>query len=555
MSLGKQTIVALPAYNEEASIGKLLNAFQKLAKDRPELGLFVIVVNDGSSDRTLEIVDSFRNSLHLDVVNHEKNMGLGAAIKTCLREASSRSLSDDDIIVTMDADNTHLPEYIPFLVEKIRSGYDIAIASRFQSGSREMGVPFIRRLYSRGARFLFSVFIRLPGVRDYTCGYRAYKAGLIRRGLEIFQDRIISRNGFACTDDLLVNLASLTDKIAEIPFILRYDQKIGKSKLPLFSTILETWKLLLFHKSVETSTRDHRYLIQYSRTLIEEKRFHEAEQRLIKARDLAPQNPAVPLFFGILRYDSGQYNEAIRCFEDCIAKTPANQLARNFYALSLYQAGRKKEAFREFSSQWLEQNSDFLSRFCSLFEREIRQSQTDAPLPETPVAGIDELQSKADSRNIRTLFSAAVQSMEKNDFKAALALFREILHRNPNHVSAVYGCAFALVELSRYRESQKLLLDYFEAKSGKPEFPLVVLLGRIYIFLGRSDIGIGILKTVPVEGPEDYCVHYNLGLGYLFKGDEMEARRFFKKAFRYYFVDTWEDCIKPLQEKIRFENA
>jgi len=248
MSVARQTIVVLPAYNEEASITPLLNAFEKVIQANPTLSLRLIVVNDGSSDRTPEILRAFQNCLPLEVVNHDRNMGLGHAIRTCLREAVAHVDSDDDVIVCMDSDNTHLPEYIPNLLKKIRDGADIAIASRYQPGSREVGVPFMRRLYSRGARLLFTIFLHLHGVRDYTCGYRAYRAGLIRRALEEYGDGIITRNGFACTDDLLVRLASLTNNIAEIPFVLRYDNKVGRSKLPLFTTILETMKLFLCRK-------------------------------------------------------------------------------------------------------------------------------------------------------------------------------------------------------------------------------------------------------------------------------------------------------------------
>jgi len=247
MAVETQTIVALPAYNEEASLGMLLDAYAQLIREHPELHIKIIVVNDGSTDRTSQVLSEYSKILPLETVNHEQNRGLGQAIRTCLYEAIKRCRSDNDIIVSMDADNTHLPEYIPLLVEKIKSGADIVIASRFRQGSREIGVPFMRRVYSRGARMLFALFLGLPGVRDYTCGYRAYRAGLIRKALEYYGDHIIARNGFACTDDLLVNLAIFTKKIAEIPFILRYDNKIGKSKLPLFSTILETLKLL-FHR-------------------------------------------------------------------------------------------------------------------------------------------------------------------------------------------------------------------------------------------------------------------------------------------------------------------
>ncbi|MBN1901381.1 glycosyltransferase [Candidatus Sumerlaeota bacterium] len=553
MSLQNRTIVALPAFNEEASLGKLLDAFQNLAKDRPELNLHIIVVNDGSSDRTLEVANSFKDLLSLEVVSHEKNMGLGNAIKTCLKEALARSSSDNDIIVTMDADNTHLPEYIPPLVEIIRSGCDIAIASRFQPGSREIGVPFIRRLYSMGARFLFGVFLRLPGVRDYTCGYRAFRASLIRKGWEFFQDDIISRNGFACTDELLVNLASLTDKISEIPFILRYDFKKGRSKLPLFATIVETWKLLLSHKPVGAYRHDHRLLIQKSREFIDQKRLVVAEETLDLAKNIDPDNPAIPLFQGILSYDSGKFTEAAGFFDACLVKKPANQLARNFRALSLYQSGKKVEAMKELSSQWLEHNSDFLCRFCALFEREFLKAPVDQPLPMPELAGASESGENPVSGNARRLFASAIKAMDKKDFNSAYILFNKVFRQNPDHVSALYGCALSLVELGNYKEAQRTLLEYFERKVGKPEPLLLVLLGRIYVFMGEFDTGIRILKTVPVEGPEDYCVHYNLGLGYLFQGDETAARSFFKKAFRHYFIDTWEDCIQPILDKIRLE--
>jgi len=244
MFVANQTIVVLPAYNEEASLSLLLDSYINLIQEHAELNLRIVVVNDGSTDRTLEILQSYQDKLPLEIVSHERNKGLGEAIRTCLKEAVKRTSSQNDIIVCMDSDNTHLPQYIPSLVERIKQGSDIAIASRYQPGSKEIGVPFIRRVYSRGARLLFTLFLRLPGVRDYTCGYRAYRAGIIRKALDEFGDRIIARNGFACTDDLLVCLALFTDRISEIPFVLRYDNKKGRSKLPLFVTIRETLRLL-----------------------------------------------------------------------------------------------------------------------------------------------------------------------------------------------------------------------------------------------------------------------------------------------------------------------
>jgi dolichol-phosphate mannosyltransferase len=240
--MGKVLIV-LPIYNEGENLAELLERFRGVLARLGEEAE-IVAVNDGSTDRTGEILSEASRGMALRVVTHERNRGLGKAIKTGLRAAVELSRSDDDVIVNMDADNTHSPEYIPDMVAKIRGGADVVIASRFREGSKEVGVPLGRRLISWGARIVFRVFLNLPGVRDYTCGYRAYRAGLVREALGRFGDGIITRNGFACTDEILVNLASLTRKIAEIPFVLRYDRKRGRSKMRLALTAWETLKML-----------------------------------------------------------------------------------------------------------------------------------------------------------------------------------------------------------------------------------------------------------------------------------------------------------------------
>jgi len=237
-------IVVLPAYNEAASLPALLDRFASMpaTNDAP---WEIVAVNDGSTDATGEILDEAAKRFPLVQVRHERNRGLGPALITGLRTATGRAASADDVIVCMDADNTHDPKYIPELARRIAAGADMVICSRFQRGSRTVGVPLYRRLLSFGARMTFAVFLRLPGVRDYTCGYRAYRAALIRKGFERWGEKLIERSGFACTDELLVRLAPLARRIEEIPFVLRYDQKRSRSKLPLIRTIAATFRLLL----------------------------------------------------------------------------------------------------------------------------------------------------------------------------------------------------------------------------------------------------------------------------------------------------------------------
>jgi len=238
-----KVVLALPAYNEAEGIGPLLREADRVFAGI-DLHSEIVVVDDGSRDGTAEAARAESLSVPLDVVSHDHNRGLGQAVMTCLREGSKRALGDEDLIVCMDSDNTHPPSVIPLMIERAREGYDLVIASRYRRGSRQVGVPLFRRFLSYGARWVFWWKLRLPGVRDYTCGFRAYRVGLVRRGLQEYGEQLITRQGFACTDELLVKLAHLGPKITEVPFILRYDRKHGRSKIQLVKTIRETLKML-----------------------------------------------------------------------------------------------------------------------------------------------------------------------------------------------------------------------------------------------------------------------------------------------------------------------
>jgi len=242
-----QVILALPAYNEAGAIGDLLavaaQAFETIRAYQPR----IVVVDDGSADDTGDRVRAFQAPFPVEVVTHEQNRGLGGAIYTSLLAALARSTDPDDVIVNMDADNTHPPATIPAMLEALENGVDVVIASRYRPGARQVGVPLNRRFLSFGARMVFTWRLRLPGVRDYTCGFRAYRARTILRALAIYSDDFITREGFACTDEILVNLARMEPRpvIAEVPFVLRYDRKQGESKLELVKTIRATLKMLL----------------------------------------------------------------------------------------------------------------------------------------------------------------------------------------------------------------------------------------------------------------------------------------------------------------------
>jgi len=240
--VGKAYFV-LPAYNEEESLPNLLKRIAEIPETKSQK-VEVFVVDDGSKDKTAEIVKKGVPGLHLRLVPHEKNMGLGQAVQTGIREVL-KVANDEDIIVIMDADDTHDVTLLSPMIEKIEKGADIVIASRFVEGGDDSSAPPFRRLLSRGASFVFKTLLPLGEIKDFTSGYRAYRVNMLKRISNHWGERLIEENGFACMVELLLKLRHWTPKITEIPMKLRYDRKLGESKLKLFRTIFQYIKLAL----------------------------------------------------------------------------------------------------------------------------------------------------------------------------------------------------------------------------------------------------------------------------------------------------------------------
>lgn len=240
-----KTIVALPAYNEEEALPRLLSRCADVSDGHFGRALRVIVVDDGSRDGTQASVQPFtaRDDLAVHLVPHGVNKGLGAAIMTGLRSALDFA-DDDDAIVTMDADDTHIPGLIPRMVQLIEEGNDVVIASRFQHGARMVGIPRVRQFLSIGLSWLFRVVYPISGARDYSCGFRAYRARLIRLAFERWGDQFVSEKGFACMVDILMKLSALGAVVNEVPMVLHYDRKPGATKMNVRRTIVQTFSLL-----------------------------------------------------------------------------------------------------------------------------------------------------------------------------------------------------------------------------------------------------------------------------------------------------------------------
>ncbi len=236
--------VALPALNEAESLPNLFRRILNLPSTvRDQLAIFV--VNDGSTDSTSSLAKSWSDRLPVTVLDHPVNLGLGQAVQSGIR--SVLSVADaDDILVIMDADDTHDPALMIELQGAIKKGADIAIASRFVPGGDDSTAPPSRRLLSRGAAICCRAALPVDNaVGDFTSGYRAYRISVLNRAIEHWGDRLIEEKGFACMVELLLKLSYCTPRIEEVPMQLEYNRKQGASKITIFRTIIQYLRLAI----------------------------------------------------------------------------------------------------------------------------------------------------------------------------------------------------------------------------------------------------------------------------------------------------------------------
>lgn len=230
--------ILLCAYNEERNIEKLTNAITVAFNNSPEYK--IIIVNDGSTDNTLTVLDKISKNIPLTILSHEKNLGLGKALETGFNHVF-KSVKYPDILITMDADNTHDPELTVQMINEINKSADIIIASRYAKGGRQLGLSLSRKFLSYCAKILLKVFLPYPGLNDYTCGYRAYNGKILEK-LKNGREFILDPSFFS-TFEILLKSLKFKPVIKEVPLVLHYENKLGKSKLKLFKTIK---KYLLF---------------------------------------------------------------------------------------------------------------------------------------------------------------------------------------------------------------------------------------------------------------------------------------------------------------------
>lgn len=200
--------IILPAYNEEESIAKTIGEVKSaISKSSHKIG--IIVVNDGSTDKTRSILKGTRG---ITVIENSTNKGYGSSLKSAIRESMS------DFILIADADGTYPASEIPSLLRKMMSN-DMVVGART---GKHVTVPFFRKPAKWFLKH-FAQYLTKTKIPDLNSGLRIFKREIAMKYMNLFPD------GFSFTTTLTMICLTNGYKVEYVP--INYYERKGKSSI------------------------------------------------------------------------------------------------------------------------------------------------------------------------------------------------------------------------------------------------------------------------------------------------------------------------------------
>ncbi len=206
--MGNKVFIVIAAFNEERSVPKVIRELRKAGYNN------IVVVDDGSRDRTCEAA----LNAGATVLQHVVNRGQGAALQTGIDYALEQ---DADIIVTFDADGQHRVEDIPAMVKPVADGkVDVTFGSRFLTRQSKKNVPLLRKIYLKVGILVLLLFYGVK-MTDAHNGFRAISRQAAKK-IRITADRM------AHASEIVEEVHRLNLKYREVPVIIRYTEETLK---------------------------------------------------------------------------------------------------------------------------------------------------------------------------------------------------------------------------------------------------------------------------------------------------------------------------------------
>jgi len=223
-----KAVVCLPTYNERENLEPMLRALG-------EEGVRVLVIDDNSPDGTGKLADRLATELgYVDVLHRESKEGLGPAYLAGFRQALA---SDAELILEMDCDFSHDPDYVPRLIAAVEDGADLALGSRYVPGGGVRNWGLLRRFISAGGSAYARIILGVK-VRDLTGGFKCYR----RAVLETIDLDAVESKGYAFQIETTYRALRAGFKVVEVPITFA-DREVGGSKMSKAIVAEAIWKV------------------------------------------------------------------------------------------------------------------------------------------------------------------------------------------------------------------------------------------------------------------------------------------------------------------------
>lgn len=245
--------ICIPAYNEAATVGVVLWKIRQVMAEFPR-DYEILVVDDGSTDETQEVLKPYQRVLPLTVLTNETRKGYAASLERLLREAERRATHPRrDVVVTLQADFTEGPEDIPGLVKRIEGGADVVEGTVVQETGE---VPPAIRWSRRGIGWMLGA-ARIPeGIRDPISGFRAYRVAVVKKALSDRNgDPFFLGDGLAANVELLLAVAPHSRRTEGTEISRRHDRRQREPRGKTWSTLTELWATARRARSLPPASR------------------------------------------------------------------------------------------------------------------------------------------------------------------------------------------------------------------------------------------------------------------------------------------------------------
>jgi len=230
--------ICIPSYNEAPTIGLLLWKIRQVFAGFPR-EYQLLVLDDGSSDPTSEVLERYTRVLPLTVTRHSQRLGYAGTIEELLRQAVDHTdRPKRDAAVLMHADFAHGPHFIPDLVRHIESGADIVIGQGKLEGERSRSRRLVRRL----APVLLRGVVSVPGVTDVVSGFAIFRLVTLRNAFRGGTAPLLSTQGWAANAELYERAARHARRVETITTVERRDLRQRPSRVGTWEPALVVWR-------------------------------------------------------------------------------------------------------------------------------------------------------------------------------------------------------------------------------------------------------------------------------------------------------------------------